>query len=84
MWPPGGTAVIYLRGLDVMRVPFSASSGPDLGLPVRLFSLEPDDLLLDVTHDGRLVVLRRAPMPPSTSLNIVTSWFDHVRRTVGQ
>jgi hypothetical protein len=62
-----------------MRVTFPKPAGTSLGLPVRLFSLEPDDMLLDVMADGRFVVLRRGTTPPATSLNIVTSWFDHVR-----
>ena len=84
MWQPDGRAVTYLKGLDVMRVSFSGSPGDEPGRPVRLFSLEPNDLLLDVMRDGRLLLLRSAPTPPSTSLNVVTNWFEHVRQTVGR
>jgi hypothetical protein len=58
-------------------------AGGDFGRPVRLFSLEPDDLLLDVMRDGRFV-LRRGTTQPVTSLNVVTNWFEHVRRSTQQ
>jgi serine/threonine-protein kinase len=81
MWQPDGRALSYLKELDVMRVVFAEGAEPDLGRPVRLLSLQPDDLLLDVMKDGRFVVVRRAVAQPATSLNIVTNWFDHVRRS---
>ena len=84
LWQPDGRAVTYLKGLDVMRATLSGSPEIDVGQPARLFSLQPGDLLLDVMHDGRLIVLRPAPSPPSTSLNVVTNWFEVVRRTTAQ
>ena len=57
---------------------------PELGVPVRLFSLEPEDLLLDIMKDGRFVVLRRGPRGPSTSVNVITTWFDEVCRQTAQ
>ena len=81
MWHPSGRTLTYLKGLDVMRVPFSEPSGDGLGLPVRLLSLVASDMLLDVMPDGRFVVLRRGSTLPATSLNVVTNWFEHVRRS---
>jgi Tol biopolymer transport system component len=84
MWQPDGRGLTYLRGRDVMRVSFSGSPAGEVGQPVRLFSLEADDLLLDVMHDGRLVVFRPAPTPPSASLNVITNWLEAVRRSMEQ
>jgi eukaryotic-like serine/threonine-protein kinase len=82
LWHPDGKSLTFLKGHDVMRVSFDAR-GAELGLPVRLFSLEPVDLLLDVLPDGRLVVLRRAEMAPTRSLTLLTNWFGHVRDALG-
>jgi eukaryotic-like serine/threonine-protein kinase len=82
LWHPGGRSLTFLRGHDVMRVSFD-TRGAELGLPVRLFALAPEDLLLDVLPDGRLVVLRRAEMAPTRSLTILTNWFGHVRDALG-
>jgi Tol biopolymer transport system component len=84
MWQPDGRSLTYLNGRDLMRVAFAGGAEPDLGRPVRLFSLEPDDLLLDVLKDGRFVVMRRAVAQPAAPLNIVTNWFEHVRRSTQQ
>jgi hypothetical protein len=62
-----------------MRVSFVGAERPDPGVPVRLFSLEPDDLLLDVMKDGRLVALRRGALVPSP-VNVITNWFDQLRQ----
>jgi Tol biopolymer transport system component len=82
LWHPGGKSLTYLSGYDMMRVSFDPR-GAELGLPVRLFSLEPQDLLLDVLPDGRFVVLRRAEMTSTSSLTILTNWFGHVRDVLG-
>ncbi len=82
MWQPGGASLTFLKGLDVMRVAF-AGGGAELGVPLRLFSLQPEDLLLDTLPDGRFVVLRRADMLATTSLKVLTNWFTHVRDTLG-
>ena len=79
MWHPGGGSLTYLKGVDVMRVSFVGAERPDPGVPVRLFSLEPDDLLLDVMKDGRLVALRRGALVPSP-VNVITNWFDQLRQ----
>ena len=84
MWQPDGRALTYLSGRDMMRVAFADGAEPDLGRPVRLFSLQPDDLLLDVLKDGRFLVIRRAIVQPAAPLNIVTNWFEHVRRSTQQ
>ena len=83
VWEPNGRGVMYLRGLDVMKATFSESSG-DLGAPVRLYSLQPDDLLLDVGHDGRLIVLRHSTASTPTTLTVITNWLEEVRRRVAQ
>jgi eukaryotic-like serine/threonine-protein kinase len=82
LWHPDGKSLTFLRGHDVMRVSFDVR-GAELGLPVHLFSLAPEDLLLDVLPDGRLVVLRRAEMAPTRSLTLLTNWFGHVRDALG-
>lgn len=83
LWEPNRRGVIYLKGLDVMRATFSESSG-DLGPPVRLFSLEPNDLLLDIARDGRLLILRPSAAQAPTALTVITNWFDEVRRRTAQ
>ena len=65
-----------------MRVAFPDSTSPDLGSPGRLFSLDEEDLLLDIMKDGRFVVLRRGAREPLTSVHLITNWFDYVRSTV--
>jgi serine/threonine-protein kinase len=76
IWHPDGRSLAFLRGSDVMRVTFG---GGALGAPRRLFSLRAGDLLLDVVPDGRFVVLRRADMPPTRAVHILTNWFTRVR-----
>ena len=83
VWEPNGRGVLYLKGVDVMRAAFSESSG-EVGTPVRLFSLEPDDLLFDIGHDGRLIVMRHSAAPTTTALTVITNWLDEVRRRTAQ
>jgi Tol biopolymer transport system component len=83
VWEPNGRGVLYLKGVDVMRAAFSESSG-EVGPPVRLFSLEPDDLLFDIGRDGRLIVMRHSTAPTTTALTVITNWLDEVRRRTEQ
>jgi Tol biopolymer transport system component len=83
VWEPNGRGVLYLKGVDVMRAAFSESSG-EVGTPVRLFSLEPDDLLFDIGHDGRLIVMRHSAAPTTTALTVITNWLNEVRRRTAQ
>jgi dipeptidyl aminopeptidase/acylaminoacyl peptidase len=83
VWEPNGRAVLYLKGVDVMRAAFSESAG-DVGPPQRLYSLEPDDVLFDIARDGRLIVLRHATAQTPTALTVITNWIDEVRRRATQ
>jgi serine/threonine-protein kinase len=80
-WQPDGRSLTYLRGLDVMSV---AVAYGEPGPAVKLYSLESNDLLLDVLRDGRLVVLRRGAPAAVTSLNLIVNWFGEVRRRAGR
>jgi len=84
LWQPDGKSITYLKGLDVMRVSLAGVSALELGLPVRLFSLAADDLLLDVMRDGRLAVVRREERPPASALTVIVNWFDQVRNKTRQ
>ena len=77
-----GRSLTYLRGVDVMSV--AIAGGVAGGAPVKLFSIEADDLLLDVMRDGRLIVLRRTAPDAVTSLNLIVNWFGEVRRRAGR
>jgi Tol biopolymer transport system component/tRNA A-37 threonylcarbamoyl transferase component Bud32 len=81
MWQPDGTSLIYLRGTDVMRATISESG---TGTPAKMFALQPNDMLLDVMRDGRLVVARRHAPPPPTSVNLIVNWFKEVRQRTGR
>jgi Tol biopolymer transport system component len=83
VWEPNGRSVLYLKGADVMRATFSESSG-EVGPPVRLYSLEPDDQLFDIGRDGRLIVLRHSTAPTPTTLTVITNWLEEVRRRATQ
>jgi hypothetical protein len=83
VWEPNGRAVLYLKGVDVMRAAFSESAG-DVGPPQRFYSLEPDDVLFDIARDGRLIVLRHATAQTPTALTVITNWIDEVRRRATQ
>ena len=80
-WQPDGRSLTYLKGADVMSV---AMAGGVPGPAVRLFSLEPNDVVLDVMRDGRLIVLRRAGQDTVTSLNLIVNWFSEVRQREGR
>ena len=78
LWHPSGRSLTFLKERDLMRVSFDAAE-PRLAVPVKLFALHRDDLLLDVLPDGRFVVLRRAPIPSTTAVNVVANWFTLIR-----
>jgi len=80
MWSPGGREIVYVHERDVMSV--TVTTGPSLvvGQPARLFSMEPQDQLLDVAADGRFMVLRRNIPSIPTTLGLVVNWFEAVRR----
>jgi len=79
-WLPGGREIAYLNDRDVMAVAVTTTPTFVAGRPVTLFSLDPQDTLLDITGDGRFLVVRRDAPVASTSLGIIVNWFDAVRR----
>jgi Tol biopolymer transport system component len=83
-WLPDGREIAYLRGTDVMSVQIATKPTLVPGRPAKLFSLGAQDTLLDISHEGRFVMLRRdAPAVP-TSLGIIVNWFDAVRRLTNE
>jgi serine/threonine-protein kinase len=79
LWLPGTRGLAYLKGLDVMEAAVTASPTFTAGRPAKRFSLEPGDRLIDVTRDGRYVVLRGGVRPFTTSLGIIVNWFEAIR-----
>jgi serine/threonine-protein kinase len=80
LWLPGTRGIAYLKGQDVMEAAVTASPTFAAGRPTKRFSLEPGDHLLDVTSDGRYVVLRNGIPPVQTSLGIIVNWFGTIGR----
>ncbi len=79
LWQPDSRSIVFQSGANVMSATVSASG---VGAPARLFTLEPNDILLDITREGRILV-RRTTAQPATSLGLIINWFDHVRRVAG-
>jgi Tol biopolymer transport system component len=79
-WMPDGRSIVFEQDDDMMMAAIS-DAGP--GTPVKLFSLEPNDIFLDVTRDDRILV-RRTTTPPTPSLALIVNWFDHVRQASGR
>ena len=81
-WLPGGLGLVYVNGSDVMSVTITASPAFAAGRPVKLFAMGPQDTLLDITSDGKFLVLRRDASPTPSSLGIIVNWFDQARRLI--
>jgi eukaryotic-like serine/threonine-protein kinase len=79
IWLPGGRELAYLKGRDVMTATLTLGPTVAIGVPVKLFTLTPDDTLLDVTRAGRFLVVRQDHAVPQ-SPDIVVNWFAEVRR----
>ena len=81
-WLPGGPGLVYVNGPDVMSVTITTLPAFAAGRPVKLFALGPQDTLLDITADGKFLVLRRDASPDPSSLGIIVNWFDPARRLI--
>ena len=77
LWNPKGGELFYvtLTG-DVMAVPIETSPQFHSGTPVRLFKT--DDVITDVTRDGRFLMIHDNPRPSSTHFNVVFNWFEEL------
>ncbi len=80
MWMPDNRTIVFQQGNDVMSATVSEGG---TSTPVKLSALEPNDILLDVTRDSRILI-RRTTTPPAPSLALIVNWFDHVRRVTAQ
>ncbi len=80
MWLPDGKSIVFQHAADVMM---AAVSETGVGSPVKLFSIEPNDVFLDVTREGRILI-RRTTVPPLTSLGIIVNWSDYVKHVAGE
>jgi hypothetical protein len=86
MWSPDGKAIYYRLEGALMRVPIVSTDPFEVGLPVQLFdgvyNLRSDTGISYQPHpDGaRLLMLRAADVTASSSIRVMTGWFEELRR----
>jgi serine/threonine-protein kinase len=77
-WMPGGREIAFLQGRDLMTAQVSTSPAFHAAAPVKLFTLDANDTLLDVAPNGAFLVARR-PAETPRPLNIIVNWFAQLR-----
>ena len=91
VWSPDGREIFYETPLQLMRVPVQPGPPFLAGAPEPLFSLNPYmgagtlGVPYDVSKDGqRFLMIKGAATEssPSSSLVLVTHWFDELRARV--
>ena len=77
LWNPKGHELFYvtLNG-DVMAVRVETSPQFRAETPNRLFKT--DDVITDVTPDGRFLMIHENPRASSTHFNVVFNWFEEL------
>jgi len=80
LWQSDSLSIVFPCGADMMSATISASGA---GAPVRLFPVETNDVLPDITSERRILV-RRTTGRPATSLGLIVNWFNYVRRVAGR
>ena len=88
VWSPAGNELFYRNGQEWMAVPVAGATPlPEVGAPRPIFHgdyLNVPGRSYDVMPDGRsFILIRRMPEPVPTRLNVVLSWFEELRQTVG-
>lgn len=91
LWSPEGRRLFYrdLNGSRVMSVSFSSDPELRIGQPELLFEGEYSSAIrygrgYDLAPDGsRFLMIKMLPLPPaSTQFNIITNWFEELKRLV--
>jgi serine/threonine protein kinase/Tol biopolymer transport system component len=67
--------IIYRRGADVLTARITRTAGIQAAPPVRLFTLESHEQLLDIAGDGRFIVAQRQDLGTVSSLSLIVNWF---------
>ncbi len=86
-WMPKSDAIVYIRESDraAMRVPIQAGSSPQIGSPVRLFTLfdDPSNTLQPSLDGKRFLALRTLPAKyKADQVCVVLNWLDELKAKV--
>jgi serine/threonine-protein kinase len=90
LWNPNGRELFYRNANKTMVVQIAAQPTFTAGRPTMLFqgdylasSFPATGVTYDVTPDGRrFLMIKDAPSPEATQINVVVNWFDDLKRRV--
>jgi serine/threonine protein kinase/Tol biopolymer transport system component len=74
-WHAGGREIIYRQGADIVTSSITRTSGIQATPPVRLFTLDSHEQLIDIAPDGRFIVAQRPDLGTVSSLALIVNWF---------
>lgn len=88
VWARDGLELFYRAGSRLLSVNLEAGGELTAKSPVEVIHSMPHSLeatvpgtpLFDVAPDGRFLVVRQAPLPAVTRLEVVLDWFTELRR----
>ncbi len=90
LWSQNGEELFYRTGGKVMAVAIQTEPDFDPGSPVLLFEGDHDLREMDprgspnydIGPDGRFLMIKADPNPPSTQINFIVNWFEELKRLV--
>jgi serine/threonine protein kinase len=90
LWARDGEELFYRTGGKLMTVAIETESSFVAGKPRLLFEWEFDSREMtpfgspnyDVSPDGRFLMIKPDPSPPSAQINFILNWFEELKRLV--
>ncbi len=85
VWSADGREIYFVNGRDLYVVAVKTTGGSfERGSPRKVSTLPTGPALgfntMDITRDGRLLLIQGTPLSPLTSINVITGWLDELTR----